>query len=285
MSCARCSSGPPTTCSSSTVEGGDDLLVPFTRDAVPEVDVPARRLDAPAGSPLMLELDVFTLFPHWFAWLSEERAVQNALGSTANLRLLSLRDFSPLRHAQVDDAPFGGGAGMLLRVDVMVAALEGAYGEPLEEVRARRRIVALDPGGRQFDDAYARELAARRARDAPVRSLRGLRRRASSSTSRPSRSPLGPFVLSGGEPAAMAVIDAVFRLLPGALGDDASSEEESFSPELDGDLEYPHYTRPEDFRGWRVPDILLSGHHARIAEWRREQARSRRPDDRGAALG
>ena len=96
---------------------------------------------------------------------------------------------------------------------------------------------------------------------------------------------VGPFVLSGGEPAAMAVIDAVFRLLPGSLGDDASSEEESFSPGLAGDLEYPHYTRPEEFRGWRVPDILLSGHHARIAEWRREQARSRRPDDRGAALG
>ena len=111
-----------------------------------EVDIPARRLDAAAGSPLMLELDVFTLFPHWFAWLSEERAVQNALGTTASLRLLSLRDFSPLRHAQVDDAPFGGGAGMLLRVDVMVAALEGAYGEPLEAVRAGRRIVALDPG-------------------------------------------------------------------------------------------------------------------------------------------
>jgi len=83
----------------------------------------------------------------------------------------------------------------------------------------------------------------------------------------------------------MAVIDAVFRLLPGSLGDDASSEEESFSPGLAGDLEYPHYTRPEEFRGWRVPDILLSGHHARIAEWRREQARSRRADDRGAALG
>jgi tRNA (guanine37-N1)-methyltransferase len=83
----------------------------------------------------------------------------------------------------------------------------------------------------------------------------------------------------------MAVIDAVIRLLPGALGDEASSEEESFSPELEGNLEYPHYTRPEDFRGWRVPDILLSGHHARIAEWRREQARARRPDDRGAALG
>jgi tRNA (guanine37-N1)-methyltransferase len=232
----------------------------------------------------MLELDVFTLFPHWFAWLSEERAVQNALGSTANLRLLSLRDFSPLRHAQVDDAPFGGGAGMLLRVDVMVAALEGAYGEPLETVRTERRIVALDPGGRQFDDAYARELAGAPRVTLLCGRYEGFDARILEHVATESLS-VGPFVLSGGEPAAMTVIDAVFRLLPGSLGDDASSEEESFSPALAGDLEYPHYTRPEEFRGWRVPDILLSGHHARIAEWRREQARSRRPDDRGATLG
>jgi len=232
----------------------------------------------------MLELDVFTLFPHWFAWLSEERAVQNSLGSAASLRLLSLRDFSPLRHAQVDDAPFGGGAGMLLRVDVMVAALEGAYGVSLDDVRAGRRVVALDPGGRPFDDAYARELAASPRVTLLCGRYEGLDGRILEHVATESLS-LGPFVLSGGEPAAMAVIDAIFRLLPGALGDDASSEEESFSPQLEGNLEYPHYTRPEDFRGWRVPDILLSGHHARIAEWRREQARSRRPDDRGAALG
>jgi tRNA (guanine37-N1)-methyltransferase len=232
----------------------------------------------------MLELDVFTLFPHWFAWLSEERAVQNALGRTASMRLLSLRDFSPLRHAQVDDAPFGGGAGMLLRVDAVVAALEGAYGAPLDTVRAHRRIIALDPGGRRFDDAYARELAASERVTLLCGRYEGFDGRILEHVATESLS-LGPFVLSGGEPAAMAVIDAVFRLLPGALGDDMSSEEESFSPGLDGDLEYPHFTRPEDFRGWRVPDILLSGHHARIAEWRREQARSRAPDDRGPSLG
>jgi tRNA (guanine37-N1)-methyltransferase len=232
----------------------------------------------------MLELDVFTLFPHWFAWLSEERAVQNALGRTASLRLLSLRDFSPLRHAQVDDAPFGGGAGMLLRVDVVVAALEGAYGEPLDAIRAKRRIIALDPGGRRFDDGYARELAAGERVTLLCGRYEGFDARILEHVATESLS-LGPFVLSGGEPAAMAVIDSVFRLLPGALGDDMSSEEESFSPGLDGDLEYPHFTRPEDFRGWRVPDILLSGHHARIAEWRREQARTRAPDDRGSSLG
>jgi tRNA (guanine37-N1)-methyltransferase len=232
----------------------------------------------------MLELDVFTLFPHWFAWLSEERAVQNALGRSAHLRLLSLRDFSPLRHAQVDDAPFGGGAGMLLRIDAMVAALEGAYGAPLEEVRAARRIVALDPGGRPFDDAYARELAAAERVTLLCGRYEGFDARILEHVATESLS-LGPYVLSGGEPAAMTVLDAVIRLLPGALGDDVSSEEESFSPELGGDLEYPHYTRPETFRGWQVPDILLSGHHARIAEWRREQARSRTPDRRGSTLG
>jgi tRNA (guanine37-N1)-methyltransferase len=232
----------------------------------------------------VLELDVFTLFPHWFAWLSEERAVQNALGRSASLRLLSLRDFSPLRHAQVDDAPFGGGAGMLVRVDAVVAALEGAYGESLDAVRAQRRVIALDPGGRRFDDAYARELAASERITLLCGRYEGFDGRILEHVATESLS-LGPFVLSGGEPAAMAVIDTVFRLLPGALGDDMSSEEESFSPGLDGDLEYPHFTRPEEFRGWRVPDILLSGHHARIAEWRREQARSRVPDDRGASLG
>jgi tRNA (guanine37-N1)-methyltransferase len=232
----------------------------------------------------MLELDVFTLFPQWFAWLSEERAVQNALGTSASLRLLSLRDFSPLRHAQVDDAPFGGGAGMLVRVDVMVAALEGAYAAPLDEVRAGRRIIALDPGGRRFDDAYARELAASPRVTLLCGRYEGFDARILEHVATESLS-LGPFVLSGGEPAAMTVIDAVFRLLPGALGDDDSSKEESFSPELGGDLEYPHYTRPEQFRDWPVPDILLSGHHARIAEWRRDQARLRRADGRGAPLG
>ncbi len=179
----------------------------------------------------MLELDVFTLFPHWFAWLSEERAVQNALGRTASLRLLSLRDFSPLRHAQVDDAPFGGGAGMLLRVDVVVAALEGAYGEPLDAIRAGRRIIALDPGGRRFDDAYARELAACERVTLLCGRYEGFDARILEHVATESLS-LGPFVLSGGEPAAMTVVDGVFRLLPGALGDDMSSEEESFSPGL-----------------------------------------------------
>jgi tRNA (guanine37-N1)-methyltransferase len=227
----------------------------------------------------VLELDVFTLFPHWFAWLSEERPVQNALAAGLRLGFHSYRDYSQVKHRAVDDAPFGGGAGMVLRVDVVAAAVEGAYGAPLDEVRTSRRIVALDPGGRVLDDAYARELAASERVTLLCGRYEGFDARILEHVATESLS-LGPFVLSGGEPAAMAVCDALLRLQPGALGDEASSEEESFSPALEGDLEYPHYTRPEEFRSWRVPEVLLSGHHGRIAEWRREQARARRPDVR-----
>ena len=227
----------------------------------------------------MLELDVFTLFPHWFAWLSEERPVQNALANGLRLGFHSYRDYSPLKHRAVDDAPFGGGAGMVLRVDVVAAAVEGAYGASLDEVRASRRIVALDPGGRVLDDAYARELAASDRLTLLCGRYEGFDARILEHVATESLS-LGGFVVSGGEPAAMVVCDAVCRLLPGSLGDEQSSEEESFSPALEGALEYPHYTRPEEFRGWRVPEILLSGHHGRVAEWRRDQARARRPDHR-----
>ena len=228
----------------------------------------------------MLEIDVFTLFPHWFAWLSEETAVQRALNGPLSLRFLSYRDYSPLPHAQVDDAPFGGGAGMLMRVDAVASAVEGAYGVDLAAARAERRIVALDPGGRRFDDAYARELAACERITLLCGRYEGFDARALEHVATESLS-LGPFVLSGGEPVAMAVVDALARLLPGSLADDASSEQESFAPALEGALEYPHYTRPAEWRGHGVPDVLLSGHHARIEAWRREQAAARQADDRG----
>jgi tRNA (guanine37-N1)-methyltransferase len=228
----------------------------------------------------VLEIDVFTLFPHWFAWLSEEAAVQRALAGPLSLRFLSYRDYSPLPHAQVDDAPFGGGAGMLMRVDAIASAVEGAYGCDLTAARAQRRIVALDPGGRRFDDAYARELADCERITLLCGRYEGFDARALEHVATESLS-LGPFVLSGGEPVAMAVVDALARLLPGSLADDLSSEQESFAPALEGALEYPHYTRPADWRGHGVPDVLLSGHHARIEAWRREQAAARRADERG----
>jgi tRNA (guanine37-N1)-methyltransferase len=227
----------------------------------------------------MIELDVFTLLPHWFAWLSEERPIQRALQAELRLRLLSYRDFTPLANGQVDDSPFGGGAGMVLRVDAVTAAIEGVYTAPLPEVRAGRRIIALDAGGRRFDDAYARELAAADRVTLLCGRYEGFDHRVLEHVATESLA-LGPFVLSGGEPAAMAVIDAVARLLPGALGGERSSEEESFSPALGGALEYPHYTRPEDFRGWRVPSVLLSGHHGEIERWRRERSAERLPDPR-----
>jgi tRNA (guanine37-N1)-methyltransferase len=229
----------------------------------------------------MLEIDVFTLFPHWFAWLSEEPAVQRALAGPLSLRFLSYRDYSPLPHAQVDDAPFGGGAGMLMRVDAVASAVEGAYACELAAARAGRRIVALDPGGRRFDDGYARELAGCERITLLCGRYEGFDARALEHVATESLS-LGPFVLSGGEPVAMAVVDALARLLPGSLSDDASSEQESFAPALEGALEYPHYTRPADWRGHAVPEVLLSGHHARIEAWRREQAVARRADERGA---
>ena len=227
----------------------------------------------------MLSVDIFTLFPHWFSWLSEEPAVQRALSGELELRYLSYRDFSPLKHRQVDDVPFGGGAGMLLRVDAVCAAVEGAYAQPLEAVRAERRVIALDPGGRAFDDSYARELAAADRITLLCGRYEGFDARVIEHVATESLS-LGRFVVSGGEPAAMVVCDAIARLLPGALDSDASSEQESFAPALDGDLEYPHYTRPEEFRGWLAPAVLLSGHHARIDEWRRDQAARRQPDPR-----
>ena len=229
---------------------------------------------------MTLAIDVLTLFPSWFGWLSEERHVQNALAGPLRLGFHNLRDHSPLRHRMVDDEPYGGGAGMLLRVDCVVAALEGAFGEPLGTLRAQRRIVVLDPGGRRFDDAVAREYAAGPDLVLLAGRYEGFDHRVHEHVATEALS-LGPFVLSGGEVAAMAVIDAVARFLEGSLGDAASSEEESFSPALDGLVEYPHYTRPGEFRGWGVPPVLLSGDHGRIAAWRREgsEARTRHAAD------
>jgi tRNA (guanine37-N1)-methyltransferase len=216
---------------------------------------------------MTLEIDVLTLFPSWFSWLVEERHVSNALSGPLALRLHNLRDHSDLKHRMVDDTPYGGGAGMLLRVDVAVAAVEGALGSDLDEVRRTRRVVVLDPGGRRLDDAYARELAT----GPPIVLLcgryEGFDHRVHTHVATESLS-VGPYVLSGGEIAAMVVIDAVVRHLEGALGASDSAEHESFSPALEGRIEHPHYTRPPSFRGWDVPDVLLSGDHGAVDRWR-----------------
>ena len=216
-----------------------------------------------------MQLDVFTLLPHAFAWLTEQRPVAAVLGDELQLRLLNYRDYTPLNSGQVDDEPYGGGAGMVLRVDVVASALEAVYGAPPEH-----RVIALTPQGRQLTQDVVEELA--RAERLTLLSSRfeGFDERVAMHLASDAIS-IGPYVLSGGELPAMVLLDAVARRLPGALGSEESGLVESFSPELEGGLEYPHYTRPAEFRGWRVPDVLLSGDHRRIEEWRKEQSRLR----------
>jgi tRNA (guanine37-N1)-methyltransferase len=216
-----------------------------------------------------LQLDVFTLIPHAFAWLTEQRPVAAVLGGELDLRLFSYRDSTPLASSQVDDEPYGGGAGMVLRVDVVAAALEAAYGGVPEH-----RVVALSPQGRQLTQAVVEELAGEERLTLLSARFEGFDERVLAHLASDSIS-IGPYVLSGGELPAMVVVDAIARRLPGALGSEESGLVESFSQELEGGLEYPHYTRPAEFRGWRVPDVLLSGDHAKIDEWRREQSRLR----------
>jgi tRNA (guanine37-N1)-methyltransferase len=215
-----------------------------------------------------VRIDVFTQVPHAFGWLTEQRPLATVLGTELELRLLNYRDTTPLRAGQVDDDPYGGGAGMVLRVDVVDAALETAYGD-----QRPGRIVALTPQGRQLDQALVEELAAE-SRIAVLSSrFEGFDERIVSHLCTDAVS-IGPYVLSGGELPAMVLLDAIARRLPGALAE-GSGELESFSRELDGGIEYPHYTRPAEFRGWVVPDVLLSGYHAGIDCWRREQSRVR----------
>ena len=214
-------------------------------------------------------LDVFTLFPEAFDWFAAQRHVRNAQQQGAELRLFNYRDTTPLGAGQVDDAPYGGGAGMVLRVDVVDAALRAAYPE-----QRPGRIVLLTPSGRDFDEPLAAELA----EDPHVALLSGRyegfdeRIREHLATDAVS---IGPYVLSGGELAAMVVADAVLRKQPGALGHSESVVEESFSEALEGLPEYPHYTRPPVYQGWEVPDVLVSGDHERVREWRLARSRER----------
>ncbi len=219
-----------------------------------------------------MNIDVFTLFPQWFEWFREQRHVSNALALGHGLETVDLRATTPLNWGQVDDTPFGGGAGMVLRVDVMEAALQARYGT--DPAPPSRRVIALTPGGRQFDDAVAGELAAGDDFTLLCGRYEGFDERILERFCTDQLS-IGRYVLAGGELAAMVVCDAVLRKLPGVLGKDESAIEESFSDALQGGLEYPHYTRPAEWRGWSVPEVLLSGHHERIREWRREQSRQR----------
>jgi tRNA (guanine37-N1)-methyltransferase len=214
------------------------------------------------------------LFPAWFEWFREQRHVANALALGHMFECVDPRESTPLKWGQVDDTPFGGGAGMVLRVDVMEAALRARYGADPVDLRSSRRIIALTPGGRLLDDSLAVELAAEPALTLLCGRYEGFDERILEHFVSDQVS-IGRYVLAGGELAAMVLADTVLRKLPGVLGKDESAVEESFSLALEGGVEYPHYTRPAEWRGWTVPDVLLSGHHERIREWRREQTRRR----------
>ena len=215
-----------------------------------------------------MQLDVFTLVPHAYAWLTEQRPVATVLGSELDLRLFSYRDTTPLRGGQVDDEPYGGGAGMVLRVDVVAAALDAVYGGVPDH-----RVVALTPQGRQLTQDVVEELAQEPKLTLLSARFEGFDDRVVQHLASDAIS-IGPYVLSNGDLPAMVLVDAIARRLPGAIRQESAAFE-SFSGDLEGGLEYPQYTRPAEFRGWRVPDVLVSGDHRRIEAWRREQSRTR----------
>jgi tRNA (guanine37-N1)-methyltransferase len=221
-----------------------------------------------------VRIDVLTLFPDWFDWFFRQRHVRNALELGHGLEVVDLRATTPLSAGQVDDTPYGGGAGMVIRVDVVEAALRERYGRDPLQLPGTRRVLALSAGGRRFDDALAAELAAEDELTLLCGRYEGFDERVHEHLASDVVS-IGHYVLSGGELAAMVVCDAVLRKLPGALGHGESALEESFSPALEGAPEYPHYTRPAEWRGHGVPDVLLSGDHARVREWRLRQSRER----------
>jgi tRNA (guanine37-N1)-methyltransferase len=219
-----------------------------------------------------MKIDVLTLFPAMFAGPLDESIVQRArTNGVLELAVHNLRDYTHDRHKTVDDRPFGGGPGMLLKPEPVFEAVEKLGG-------AGARVILMSPGGRKFDQAIARELSQQAHLVLVCGSYEGFDERIREGLAHDELS-IGDYVLTNGALPAMVVVDAVTRLLPGVLGDDESSADESFSHGL---LEYPHYTRPAEFRGMKVPDVLLSGNHAEIAKWRAEQAKqrtkARRPD-------
>lgn len=216
-----------------------------------------------------MRLDIFSLFPEAFDWFQSQRSVQNALTQGNELNLFDYRETTPLSAGQVDDAPYGGGAGMVLRVDVVDAALHAAYANG-----EAPRVVLLSPTGRLLDDELADELTQERHVALLCGRYEGFDERVHEHLADDEVS-IGRYVLAGGELPAMVVADVLMRKLPGALGHEQSAVEESFSRLLEGMPEYPHYTRPASYRGWGIPEVLTSGDHKRVREWRAAQSRAR----------
>jgi tRNA (guanine37-N1)-methyltransferase len=219
-----------------------------------------------------MKIDVLTLFPAMFAGPLDESIIKRARQrGILDLKIHDLRDWTHDQRRTVDDRPFGGGPGMLLKPEPLFEAIESLQ-------REKTRVVLFSPAGRKFDQGIARELAQQEDLLFITGHYEGLDERVREALVDEELS-IGDYVLTNGALPAMVVVDAVTRLLPGVLGDDGSSLDESFSHGL---LEYPQYTRPAEFRGMKVPEVLLSGNHAEIEKWRREQAKlkteANRPD-------
>lgn len=224
-----------------------------------------------------MRVDVFTIFPEYLAGPLEATLLGRARrDGLLDVRVHDLRAFATDRHRSVDDAPYGGGPGMVMRPEAVFAAVEAA--DP------PRPLFLLSAGGRRFDQASARELAGGAGFSLLCGRYEGVDQRVADHLCDGELS-VGDAVLAGGEVAALLVVEAVTRLVPGVMGNDASAAEESFAGRDGGLLEYPHYTRPAEFRGWAVPDVLRSGDHARIAGWRRAQALRRTLEHRPDLLG
>jgi tRNA (guanine37-N1)-methyltransferase len=224
-----------------------------------------------------LRFDLFTLFPEICAAYLQESILKRAQAAgLIEVRLHDIRDHAEGKHRVTDDLPYGGGGGMVMKPEPVFAAVESALGD--ESGRAALPIILLTPQGRPFNHAVAQELARQPRLALVCGRYEGFDERIRQHLATDEIS-LGDFVLTGGELAALAVLDAVTRLLPGALGDPTGAQDDSHA---EGLLEYPHYTRPPEFRGWAVPEVLLSGDHARIARWRRQESLRRtflrRPD-------
>ncbi|MEW6553242.1 MAG: tRNA (guanosine(37)-N1)-methyltransferase TrmD [Actinomycetota bacterium] len=236
-----------------------------------------------------MRIDVYTIFPAIFSSPLEEALLGKAArAGTLDIRVHDIREYAEGRHRQVDDAPFGGGPGMVLKPEPVFAAVTATLGygmDELEELQEQVRVIMLTPRGRRFDQAVAREFASRPHLALICGRYEGVDERVMEHLCNDAVS-VGDYVLSGGEFAALVVIDAVSRLVPGVVGNEESLADESFSRGL---LEYPQYTRPAEFRGWRVPEVLVSGDHGAVDAWRREQAREWtrkvRPEMPGLAAG
>jgi tRNA (guanine37-N1)-methyltransferase len=218
-----------------------------------------------------MKIDVLTLFPEMFAGPLDVSMVARARKSgLLDLQIRNLRDWTQDRHKTVDDRPFGGGPGMVLKPEPIFEAVESLASD-------KTRVLMMGPAGRKFTQEIARELATQEHLLFVSGSYEGVDERVRTLVH--DELSIGDYVLTNGGLPAMVIIDAVARLIPGVLGHDESAADESFSHGL---LEYPHYTRPAEFRGMKVPEVLLSGNHAEIEKWRREQAalrtRERRPD-------